>query len=810
MKIVIRLIILQMIFVFARCECQPEHQTRERTYDVIHYKINVTINIETSTCDGEVSIKFVPLRPNLNEIVLDAGEMIIKSARLEMKAVNFEHRNDSLIVDLENIYGLDDTLTLTVMYGVKSPRKGMYFIKSDSGYSKQRNQVWTQGEAEDNHFWFPCYDFPNDMATSEMIVTVNDKYTAISNGKLINYKKNPQNQTATFHYLENHPHVSYLISLVVGEYIEFKDTWNTVPLSYYVYPEQKNDALMTFSKTPKIMEFFSKQLQYPYPYDKYSQTVVSDFFFGGEENISATTLTDRTIHDSRAHLDYTSDDLVAHELAHQWFGDMITCKDWSHAWLNEGFATYLTNLFVEFDRGKDAAAVKMMEQQELIRNLDDEMRRRPMVCNRYNNPMDLFDSRIYGKGAVVLGMLRDYIGDELFWKVIRYYVKEYSFRCVDTRDFEDMVEDVTGYNLNWFFKQWVYGAGCPDLEIKSQWNQRTRNVEIIVQQKQVIDSLTGIFKLPVDIEIWIRSNPTTYRVVIEKPEEKFEFPAYQQPQCVIFDKGSKILKKLNFERSIEEYVFQSLNATNAVDRIQAVRELQWYSNSDLAVRTLMNLAIDDRFSGVREEAVWALGNILRDSVMETLILAYGDRDSRVRVAAVGSLGRFKSPEVIKTLQHAFEKDSSYNVAAAALKSLVNADSVNKLSYLEKALQLDSYNNVIRTTALRLFALMHNDYAYDVLVKHTISGIDPNLRIHAMNLLSSYWKERDDVLYLIVRLAKDKNKSVRVSAVRILSNLGDERIIKTLKQYAERENEPIVLEELRKTINQLEKSGKDDE
>jgi HEAT repeat protein len=261
---------------------------------------------------------------------------------------------------------------------------------------------------------------------------------------------------------------------------------------------------------------------------------------------------------------------------------------------------------------------------------------------------------------------------------------------------------------------------------------------------------------------------------------------------------------------MEEYVFQSLNATNAVDRLQAIRELQWYSNSDLAVRILMNLAIDDRFSGVREEAVWALGNIRSDSVIKTLILAYGDRESRVRMAAAGSFGRFKGPEVIKTLQHAFEKDSSYYVAAVALQSLVNADSVNKLLYLEKALQMVSYNEIIRTTALRILSLMHNDYAYDILVKHTIADIHPDVRIHAMNLLASSWKERDDVLYLIVRLAKDKNKSVRVSAVRLLGDLGDKRVVKNLKQYAERENEQRVLEELKNVINKLEKSGKDDE
>lgn len=807
MKIIMRLILLQAFLAFAWGDEPPQHFTRERTYDVLHYKLNITIDEIAKSCIGEVSVKLVPMRPVFTEIVIDAADMTIMSARLGMKSLNYTHRNDSLFVGLDKTYGLDDTLNLTISYSVISPQKGMYFVEPDSGYPERPVQVWTQGEAEENHYWFPCYDFPNDMASSELIVTVNDRFTAVSNGKLMSVRKNPQSKKATFHWLEEHPHVSYLNSLVVGEYAEVKDTWRRIPLSYFVYPSQKENARLSFSKTPEMMEFFSDLFKYEYPWDKYAQTVVSEFFFGGEENVNATTLTDKTIHDSRAHLDYTSDALVAHELAHQWFGNLITCKDWSHAWLNEGFATYFTNRFIEHDLGKDAASAELMGQQEVIRNVDEGVRRRPMVWDRYNQPMDLFDSRIYGKGAVVLDMLRDYIGDELFWKAIRSYVDAYAFKCVDTEDFEDILEEVTGYNLDWFFHQWVYGAGSPVFDVSSNWNQAKRQIEFVVKQIQPVDSVTGIFRTPIDIEVWLRGNPETYRVMIEKAEELFEFPAYQQPQCVIFDKGSKVLKRVRYEKPLEQWIFQLENASDGVDRLQAVREMQWYPNSDTAVSALVRASVEDGFSDVRQEAVWALGNAMSDSVVNTIILAYGDRDSRVRTAAVASLGRFRGPEVIRTLQHAFEKDSSYSVATAALQSLTVVDSLQRIKYIEKALQTDSYNDIMRNTALRLLSSMQDDYAFDILTKHTAYGIDPNLRIQAMNLLAGQWKKRDDVMDTLLCLAGDRSYSVRRFAVRTLGDLGDSRIIKSLKHCAEREIDKRVLKELQSAIEKIEKAGK---
>ncbi len=341
-----------------------EHFERERTYHVVHYRLNLELDEIAKTCVGDVSIRLVALRPKLDTVRIDAGEMNIVSVTANGRPLNFHQTDDTLFVPTRKLFERLDTLTLNISYRLSSPKKGIYFIQPDSGAPDHQWQIWTQGENLDNHYWFPCYDFPNDKSTSEMIVTVNDRFTAISNGRLIDVKHDKENHKATYHWFEGKPHSSYLISLVVGEYVDLKDAWGQLPISNYVYKSQKDIGMLSFSKTPKMIDFFSRKIGYNYPWEKFAQTVVHDFMFGGMENVSAVTLTDWTIHDERAHLTESSDGLVAHELAHQWWGDLLTCRDWSHAWLNEGFATYFDILFEEYDKGHDEAEKMILDTQQ--------------------------------------------------------------------------------------------------------------------------------------------------------------------------------------------------------------------------------------------------------------------------------------------------------------------------------------------------------------------------------------------------------------------------------------------------------------
>jgi aminopeptidase N len=789
------------------------HPERDRTYHVLHYKLNIAVDERAKTCAGDVSIRLVPLRPLFDEVRLDAAEMKVAGVKLGRESCEFRLEGETLIINLRKPYGPSDTLAFVISYSVASPRKGLYFVAPDSGYPEKQWQVWSQGEAEDNHYWFPCYDFPNDKSTSEMEVTVNDKFTAISNGRLLDVRRDRRNHTATYHWLESKPHVSYLISLVAGEYVEVKDSWGTVPISNYVYKHQQADAMRSFGKTPKMIEFYSLKTGFAYPWEKFAQTVVEDFIYGGEENVSAVTLSDGTIHDARAHLDYSSDGLVAHELAHMWWGDLLTCRDWSHAWLNEGFATYFQNAFTEYDQGKDQAAKEILDNQVILRNMDDHVNRRPTVLNSYVSPMELFESHIYGKGAVVLNMLRFVLGDELFWSAIRHYANKFAYKNVETNDFKVAVQEATGYNLYWFFDQWIYKAGYPVFDLSSAWDQESRSVRMTVRQVQQIDSLTGFFTTPVEVQVWVHDEPTTYRITISKPEETFSFPAYQQPQLVIFDKGSRILKKAIVRKSLDEWIYQLRHAEDGVDRFLAVDELQGYVDSGLVLKALSRAMTEDRFSEVRREAAWAIGDEKRVDVSDTLIAAYGDLDARVRNASVTSLARWRGEKVESTLRHAFERDSSYTVAASALRSLAKVDSLHRNSYCVEALKRPSRNEVIRSAALQVLSEAGDDSAFQVVKSYTRYGVDREVRIPAIAALAAGWKKRPDVVDYLIVLLSDPSFHARRAVIAALGAAGDARAIEPLRRQAAKEADGRVAKEARDAVAKIEEllhkpSGKD--
>jgi aminopeptidase N len=781
----------------------PEHVGRDRTYDVLHYRLAVAVDPKLKTCAGEMTVTLVSLRGVFDELRLDAADMRVKWVSVDQKQLAFHAVEETLVVELGKPYGFGDTISATIAYAVTTPTKGLYFVAPDSGYPDKQLQAWTQGEPDDNHHWFPCYDYPNDKATSEMLVTVPENFTAISNGKLLEVRRDPAKHTATFHWYEGRPHVSYLTSLVVGEYVEVKQTWDGVPLSYYVYKHQKEHALLSFGKTPKMMEFYSKKTGLRYPWEKYAQTVVQDFIWGGEENVTATTLADGTIHDGRAHLDYSSDNLVAHELAHQWWGDLLTCRDWSHAWLNEGFATFFQNQFTEYDRGHDEAAKETMDNQATLRNTDVGDRRRPSVCRRFYGPNDLFDNRIYGKGSVVLNMLKDLLGEELFWTAIDHYVERFAFGSVETNDFKIAVEEATGYNLEWFFNQWLYKAGFPEFELSSAWSRASSTLNLTVRQTQRLDSLTSLFTMPVDVELWIHGVPETHRVWISKAEEVFSFPAYQEPELVLFDKGSKQMKKVAFQKPLDAWLFQLGHASEGVDRLLAIDELTWVVDSANVADALRKAAIDDPFWDVRRSAVWALGDTKAADVEATLLAAYGDHDARVRTAAVTSMGKLHTAAVLATLHHAFEKDSSYGVAAAALRSLVRADSVNLKTYCAAALQRSSRNEMIRSAAIQSLAHVGDDEALGTVLSYTRYGVDRNIRIECVNTLASTWKTRDEVVSHLIRMLADPSFHVRRSVINALGNIRNARALEPLQQRMVIETDTRVVKDVRDAVEKIQ-------
>lgn len=788
----------------------PGHVARERTYDVLHYRLSLAIDESTKSISGETAIKLVPLQPALSEIVFDAAELQVERVLLGRESLRYSTNDEKLRLFLKRPTRLIDTMTILVKYS-GSPRKGLYFIQPDSGYPDRPWQVWSQGEAEDNHFWFPCYDYPNDFATSEMLVTVNERFMAISNGALVKTMHNKKERTKTYHWRESKPHVSYLISLVVGDYVELKDSWDGIPILYYVYPNQRDLAGYSFSKTPAMMKFLSTKIGFRYPWEKYAQAVVADFIYGGMENVSASTLTDFTIHDERAHLDVSSDGLVAHELAHQWWGDLLTCRDWSHAWLNEGFATYFTNAFHEADSGFHYASYLLLGTQNNILESDTGAARRPTVTDRFTDPAEIFDNRIYGKGACILHMLRFLLGDESFWKAFNHYVTKHAFQNVETNDFKIAIEEATGKNLHWFFKQWVYGAGYPEFIVATQWDSVNRTLGMTVVQEQRLrehaapDSPDGVFITPVDIEIWSEGKKRTERIVLSKRKEEFHFLQRTRPQCVVFDKGNWILKKVSFHKEVEEWIFQ-LHHADEIDRVMAARELSNHADQPLVIEELRRALSFDVFWPVRAEAARALGESREPIAASALLEGYRDGHSKVREVVVASLGNFGSTGT-EVMSQSFTTDKSDAVAVAALKSLVKADRANAWQYCREALQSRSHHEVIKIAALKAMGDFHDDEALAILKDHTRYGLHRNVRIAAVQSIARGWAGDPAVAEFLIALIDDRSFQMRRAVIDGLGQMEGERVVRALQGKTLEEPDSRMRKAARDAIQKIQQTQK---
>src|SRR5947207_1086492 len=475
-----------------------------------------------------------------------------------------------LAVALDHPYQPNEQVTIVIAYHTNLPPPdrragfgggGINFIKPTASDPARPRQIWTQGEAESNHLWFPCFDHPNDFTTTEVIATVELPFTVISNGALVKVKDN-RDGTRTFDWRIDQPHATYLTSLIVGEFTPVEDRYTGIPITTYVYPSQVEEGKVTAARLAEMVKFFSEKTGVKYPYAKYAQTTVRDFG-GGMENISATTQTDNMIHDKRTELDQTSDSLQSHELAHQWFGDYVTCRTWSDIWLNEGFATYFQAMWDEHSLGRDDFLY-----MDVKGNQDQYYRawglgnRRTIVTKNYANPDAVFDTYAYPRGGAVLHMLRTVLGEENWWRSINHYLTKYAHQPVETEQFRIAIEETTGQPMDWFFDEWLYKMGHPVFRVTQDYDAANKILSLKVRQEQRPDPEStypqvALFQTPVDIEIGTANNTRIERVRIEaKEEQTFKFTVDSEPLLVNFDYHGALIKELLFSKTDGQLMYQ--------------------------------------------------------------------------------------------------------------------------------------------------------------------------------------------------------------------------------------------------------------
>ena len=780
------------------------HWTPDRVCDTRHVKLELTLDVKNRRLRGTASHIMSPINDGLTRVELDAVELQVSSVRLsDGTPLEYSHENGRLGIELGSPLSAGEEFTLRIDYQ-GAPRRGLYFNAPDDGYPDKPVQVWTQGEDEDSRYWFPCHDFPNERFTSEIIVTVPVSWTAVSNGRLASVKED--GDTRTFHWSQDLPHPAYLVSLVAGEYTEISDEWNGVPVLYYSPPGREEDTRRAFGKTPKVLQFFAEKIGVPYPWAKYSQVTVADFIFGGMENTSATTMTEHLLHDERAHLDFSTDSIVAHELAHQWWGDLLTCRDWSHGWLNEGFATYFDLLFKEHDLGVDEFRYAVYIDADSYLQEDTRRYRRPIVSNVYNQPVDLFDRHLYEKGGLVLHMLRFVLGDKLFWKAMRHYCVKHQGGSVTTEDLQRAIEEATGRNVDWFFHQWVYMGGHPNLKVGYEWEEEGKRARITVSQTQTTDELTPLFRMPVEVAFVTPEGKESLRLDITQKEHTFHVPLKGKPEMVQFDPGYWCLKTMAFTRPAEMLLYQLKHDEDVIGRINAAQELA-KAGAPEGVEALKEAVLNDPFWGVQVEAAKALGTIKSESAMNSLIQCTGVSHPKARRAVVSALGEFKEDAAFKALVPILEHDESYFVEAEAARAIARTKQPDAFQVVSQTLGRPSFNDVITAQAFSGLGELKDEQAIPLAKDWATYGRPPRARESAIACLGQLGEGKSDVVEYLTDYVDDPWLRARNSAVGALQQLRDSKAIPFLSRRIPRELDGRLVRRCREAIAAI-REGKD--
>jgi aminopeptidase N len=765
----------------------------DREADALHLRLEVAFDWEKKEVAGKVTHTFRALRDGLRSITLDAVRIqVLRVLGPGGSLLAFESRPESLWFDLGRDYRRGEEIGFTVEYRCR-PDRGVYFRSPDSGYPDSPKQVWTQGEPVENRHWIPCFDHPVDKVTSEVLVFAPEGLTALSNGRLEGDPSQAPGGGRVFHWVQEKPHATYLIAVVVGDFAEYRDQWNQVPLVAYVPRSHAADAERSFKLTRDIMQFYFEKTGVAYPWAKYGQVCVNEFMMGGMENTSLTILTERTLHDATADLDIDSTGLVAHELAHQWFGDLVTCKDWSDIWLNESFATFWENLYLEKLRGWDEAAYERMEEAERYKAEDRGSYRRPLVSHHYRDPDDVFDAHAYPKGARIISMLRYVLGDERFFAGIRRYLESRAYQSAETSDLRQAMEEVSGASLQWFFDQWVMGGGHPEYKVSAEWDERSRMERVQVRQTQRVDAVTALFRMPIEIELVSRGGRALHRVEVSRPEETFSFPATERPLLVRFDKRDWVLKELDFPRSREDLLYQLENDEEVSGRIGAARGLASQNDEDVRAALLRRLSADP-FWGVRLEVAKVLGGLGGEAARDGLQRAFkGEKKSQVRREIVQSLGHYPGAATLTFLREVVAGDPSYFVVGDALRSISRIDKKEGLQDGYRALGRDSYYEEIRTAAIEAIAKndglagKERDEALDRLLQLHRRGQPIPVRVAAGRALAKLGRGVERVYQELAGTIDDETLEVRFGVISELADLGDRRAIEVLRNRRGKES-----------------------
>ncbi len=655
--------------------------------DLIHTRLEVEFDWAQSRMNGLAQITAKPHFYPADKLILNAKGMKINSVALGKSPLKYHYENDILTIYFGREFTRDDKYTVTIDYVARPDEretegsaailsdKGLYFINPKGEEEGKMPQIWTQGETESSSVWFPTIDSPNAKTTQEIFIKVDNKYTTLSNGKLISSEKTSDGKRVD-HWKQDLPHAPYLFMMGVGEFKIVKDSYKrtdgtTMEVNYYVEPEWEQYARTIFGETPAMIKYFSELTGVNYPWDKYHQIVVRDYVSGAMENTGAVVFGDFVYKNKRELLDDNDQSTIAHELFHHWFGDLVTCESWSNLPLNESFANYSQYLWDEKRFGLDQADYYADEEADGYYQSAQMGGYHDLIWFDFNDKEDMFDGHSYNKGGRILHMLRNYLGDEAFFAGMKNYLEKNKFKPAEFHQLRIAFEEVSGEDLNWFFNQWFLGSAHPILEFDQVVNSEKKTLDITVQQKQNVE-LSPIFKLPMEIAIFDDKGKHIHKVVVDELTEKISLPFEGDLKGYVYDYQQMVLAKMREDKPREIYIHQYYNGERYLARREGL--INGSKGSSPESQQLIMDALKDPFWGIREEAIALTTKLKDDKKIEAIAvlkeMVVKDPKSSVRGAALAKLGKLMEPNEVEPLYiAAIASDSSYSVISSALSSL---------------------------------------------------------------------------------------------------------------------------------------------
>jgi aminopeptidase N len=707
--------------------------TTTKVNDLVHQKLDAKFDYNNSWLIGKTWITLKPHFYPTDSLTLDAKGMQINSVAIVNNGKNtplqyvYNDKNN-LYIKLNRTYNANETYTVYIDYIAKpndfeavgsvaiTDAKGLYFINPKGEEKDKPTQIWTQGETEATSVYIPTIDKPNQKTTQEFVLTVPSKYVTLSNGRLASQKTNSDG-TRTDTWKMELPHSPYLFFIGVGDYAIVKDVYKGKEVSYYVEKEYAPVAKKIFGLTPEMMGFYSRILGVEYPWVKYSQIVGRDYVSGAMENTTATLHGESAQQNARQLTDGNDwEDVISHELFHQWFGDLVTAESWSNLTVNESMADYSEYLWREYKYGKDAAYDHAFTAMMSYFSRPGEASK-DLVRFHYRDKEDMFDYVSYQKGGRILNMLRNYVGDSAFFKGLNTYLTENKFSNGEAHQLRLAMEKVSGQDLNWFFNQWYFGSGHPRLTIVNNYDADKKQNMMIVKQTQSGDK---VFKLPVAVDVHTAAGKTRHNIWIEDRIDTFYFAAPTKPLLVNFDADKLLLAQRNDSlKNLDEYIYQYRHANNYIDRIQALS----FANSrmpEAAAYQLCADALNDPYFKIRTTALETFAGLkLTPAVLSKIeTMATSDPHRPTRAMAIEVLGNQRDPKYTELFVRS-TKDSSYTVAGKALEALLKTDQKRALNLIPE-LKKDM-KGVLETAVESVAVLTKSDADFDEMYQSFTTG-----------------------------------------------------------------------------------------